>query len=54
MIVKCKQCNKEFDKQPNQIKKGSNNFCSRSCAAKYNNSKYPKRVAMKQKNNTCL
>lgn len=37
--VKCKQCDKQFKKQPFQIKKSKsgNHFCSRSCAAKYNN-----------------
>lgn len=48
MIVECKQCNKRFDKQPSQIKEGSNNFCSRSCAATYNNSKFPKRKQLKK------
>lgn len=36
-LVKCKQCNKEFEKAFNQIKKSFNHFCSRSCAAIYNN-----------------
>lgn len=35
--VLCKQCNKNFIKSLNQIKKIKNHFCSRSCAAKYNN-----------------
>jgi hypothetical protein len=54
MIIECKQCNKRFDKQPSQIKEGSNNFCSRSCAATYNNSKFPKRKAKKKENIACL
>lgn len=37
-LVFCKNCNKEFYKQPSQIKNGRNNFCSRSCNAKYTNS----------------
>lgn len=37
MKVSCKNCHKEFDKLPNQIKKSKNHFCSRSCAATYNN-----------------
>ena len=49
MKVTCKQCNKEFDKLPNQVKKTKNHFCSRSCAAKYNNKKYPKRRVLSQK-----
>ena len=36
-LVKCKQCNKDFLKESNQIKKHPNHFCSRSCAATYNN-----------------
>ena len=44
MLVACKQCGVEFNKAPSQIKKGKNNFCSRSCAAKYNNRKHPKRT----------
>lgn len=43
MIVKCKCCNVEFEKAPSQIKKCQNNFCSRSCAAKVNNTIKPKR-----------
>ena len=34
---KCKQCGKEFTKQNNQIKRTKNHFCSKSCAATYNN-----------------
>lgn len=43
MKVKCANCKKEFDKKPSQIKKTNNNFCNSSCAAIYNNAKYPKR-----------
>lgn len=35
--VKCANCGAAFEKLPNQIKKSKNNFCSRSCAATYNN-----------------
>lgn len=35
--VNCLQCDKDFEKHPNQILKYPNHFCSRSCAAKYNN-----------------
>ncbi len=34
--VNCKQCDKEFIKLVNQIKKTKNNFCSKSCAGTYN------------------
>lgn len=38
MIVLCKKCEIEFDKDPSQIRRtNNNNFCSRSCAASYNN-----------------
>lgn len=42
-IVKCLECQVEFEKENNQIKRSPNHFCSRSCAAKYNNKKYHKR-----------
>lgn len=37
LIVKCLNCNKEFNKSQSEIKKHPNNFCSKSCAASYNN-----------------
>ena len=36
-VVECKNCNSKFEKQLNEIKRSKNNFCSRSCAATYNN-----------------
>ena len=36
-IVTCKHCGNVFEKKVNQIKITKNNFCSRSCAAYYNN-----------------
>lgn len=36
-LVVCKVCNKQTRKKINQINKTRNNFCSRSCAATYNN-----------------
>jgi hypothetical protein len=38
-VVKCSNCEKEFEKSPAQIKqsKSGNHFCSRSCSATYNN-----------------
>lgn len=36
-IVVCMSCDKHFSKKPGQIKKTNNNFCSRNCAAKFNN-----------------
>lgn len=37
--IKCNNCNVEFEKHPSEIKKSKsgNHFCSRSCAATYNN-----------------
>lgn len=37
ITVKCLNCLLDFEKLPNQIKKTKNHFCSRSCAATYNN-----------------
>src|SRR3990167_6848403 len=37
MIVECKTCLKTFDKKVCEIKKTKNNFCTSSCAAKFNN-----------------
>jgi hypothetical protein len=35
--VSCKQCGKSFSKHLSQIKSTNNNFCTKSCAATYNN-----------------
>lgn len=35
--LSCTTCNSVFTKLPKEIKKTKNNFCSRSCAATYNN-----------------
>jgi hypothetical protein len=35
--VECKNCGKKFHKIPFEQKKTKNNFCSKSCAATYNN-----------------
>lgn len=35
--VICKQCSSPFQKQPKEIKKSKNNFCSQSCNAKWFN-----------------
>jgi len=45
--VKCLYCDISFFKKNNQIKKSPNHFCSRSCAATYNNIKFPKRKGKK-------
>lgn len=36
-ILRCKNCNSVFEKQLSQIKKTKNHFCSKPCAATYNN-----------------
>jgi len=41
IFTKCTNCNKEIKIQKSRLKE--NNFCSRSCAAKLNGKKYPKR-----------
>ena len=35
--VSCQKCGKTFNKDPQRIAKTKHNFCSRSCAAKWNN-----------------
>jgi len=35
--INCTNCNLEFEKFPSQIKKSSNHYCNKSCAATYNN-----------------
>lgn len=46
----CKTCGINFQKKKSEVKKTINHFCSRSCAAIYNNTKYPKR----QPEGTCI
>jgi hypothetical protein len=36
-LVDCLVCKEKFEKKPSEIKRTKNNFCSKSCAAKYNN-----------------
>lgn len=45
MEFKCKSCSKSVCKTISEVKKSKsgNVFCSRSCAARYNNRKHPKR-----------
>lgn len=42
--MKCKYCKSEIPSQENVSEKYKKKFCNKSCAASYNNSKYPKRV----------
>lgn len=44
IVVACCNCSKEVSRQPSTVKEGVNVFCSKSCAAKYNNKKFPKRM----------
>lgn len=41
--INCKQCNKEIIKNKKEYNLLNNYFCSRSCAAIYNNKMFPKR-----------
>ncbi|HOD61531.1 MAG TPA: hypothetical protein PKG96_05380 [Bacilli bacterium] len=36
-IIQCAQCGKEIKKKNSELSKSGNDFCSRSCAATYNN-----------------
>lgn len=44
-------CKIIFKRSPNDI--SLHNFCSRSCAASINNTKFPKRLSLKKKCNSC-
>lgn len=41
--VQCMQCGVTFKRAISELKKSENHFCSRSCAAKTNNTKFKKR-----------
>lgn len=43
MEVQCVRCESVFEKSHCEIKRSPNHFCSRSCAASFNNTKCPKR-----------
>lgn len=47
--VECKNCGTEFLKKNSEIRRTKNNYCSKSCSTRLNNSKYPKR----EKSNKC-
>jgi len=42
-VVICENCGKSFMRKPSEI--SPHNYCSKSCAAKVNNKRYPKRQA---------
>lgn len=52
--VICDCCSKEFNKYPKEIENTNSNFCSRSCAAKVNNKKFPKRKRLILREKNCL
>lgn len=54
MIISCVECKKEFNRAPADAKRNVNNFCSRSCAASYNNRIYPKRKQENKEKRLCL
>lgn len=45
MQLLCTNCQKEFRRTRSQFLKSENHFCSKSCAAQYNNRIFPKRTA---------
>lgn len=45
--VSCYTCNKVFNKNNNEVRRSPNHFCSKSCAAKTNNTLSPKRTKTK-------
>jgi len=52
--IACIQCSKIVIKKIGDIKRSENQFCSRSCAATYNNFKFPKRkLSKKCSNDNC-
>lgn len=55
MLVTCLNCSKEFEKSLSEINRTKNNFCSRSCAASFNNKgkqKNPKKLRVCKKCNS--
>jgi hypothetical protein len=50
MKIKCNNCKKSFDKSARFVERSKKHYCSRSCAAKTNNKKFPKRIKIW---NTC-
>lgn len=54
MKVNCANCGESVERFPNQVKKNKNCFCDQSCAAAYNNKKYPKRERKKYLNAECI
>ena len=53
MLVNCKSCSKEFNKHLAEIKATKNNFCSRSCAATFNNKGKQKNPPIQRKCKHC-
>jgi len=43
MQASCAQCQKPFSRPSSQLRRSKNHFCSRSCAATFNNKAAPKR-----------
>ena len=53
MRVNCDCCGNNFNKSPQQIRVTKAIYCSKSCAAKINNKKYPKRRKINKKCKKC-
>jgi hypothetical protein len=53
VIVRCSECGVDFDKPAWFVRRSNNHFCTKSCAAKFNNRRYPKRRRLPPKLRTC-
>lgn len=53
VIITCKQCGKEKERSAKAAAKSLNHFCSKSCAASYNNKHSPRRPKAKPLTNRC-
>jgi hypothetical protein len=49
----CKNCGEQFIRDKSQVEKSKNTFCSQSCAAIFNNKKFPKRKNVDEKDKYC-
>jgi hypothetical protein len=51
--VSCTQCGESFTRKENDLKRSKNHFCSKSCAATYNNKKYPNKRKLTNRCKQC-
>lgn len=52
-LVSCAWCGLEFHKLDRFVEQSANHFCSRSCAARLNNRKFPKRTRSARRTKIC-